>query len=254
MASARHAGPVPFTLVSFHAHPDDEALLTGGTLARVTSEGSPRGPGDGDGRRRRTDVVRPRARPRAVGDARSSRPPRPTSASPASCCSATRTAGSRTRVSTGPPRSSPRCCGRSRRTCSPATTSTVATATPTTCTSTASPDGPERSRVRRSCSRPASTGRGCCAPTASCGGCPGCPGSSRSATADVYLARTELTHRVDVRDQVPAKTRRCSRTTARRRGSEAAHGLLPGADSPGPSRRRVLGREWFREVGPTRTR
>jgi LmbE family N-acetylglucosaminyl deacetylase len=30
---------VPFTLVSFHAHPDDEALLTGGTLARLAAEG-----------------------------------------------------------------------------------------------------------------------------------------------------------------------------------------------------------------------
>lgn len=30
---------MPFTLVSFHAHPDDEALLTGGTLARATAEG-----------------------------------------------------------------------------------------------------------------------------------------------------------------------------------------------------------------------
>lgn len=28
-----------FTLVAFHAHPDDEALLTGGTLARVAAEG-----------------------------------------------------------------------------------------------------------------------------------------------------------------------------------------------------------------------
>jgi LmbE family N-acetylglucosaminyl deacetylase len=30
---------VPFTLVSFHAHPDDEALLMGGTLARLAAEG-----------------------------------------------------------------------------------------------------------------------------------------------------------------------------------------------------------------------
>jgi LmbE family N-acetylglucosaminyl deacetylase len=30
---------VGFTLVSFHAHPDDEALLTGGTLARAAAEG-----------------------------------------------------------------------------------------------------------------------------------------------------------------------------------------------------------------------
>jgi LmbE family N-acetylglucosaminyl deacetylase len=32
-------GQLGFTLVSFHAHPDDEALLTGGTLARVAAEG-----------------------------------------------------------------------------------------------------------------------------------------------------------------------------------------------------------------------
>ncbi len=30
-----------FTLVSFHAHPDDEALLTGGTLARAAAAGLP---------------------------------------------------------------------------------------------------------------------------------------------------------------------------------------------------------------------
>ena len=30
---------MPFTLVAFHAHPDDEALLSGGTLARATEEG-----------------------------------------------------------------------------------------------------------------------------------------------------------------------------------------------------------------------
>jgi LmbE family N-acetylglucosaminyl deacetylase len=29
----------PFTIVAFHAHPDDEALLTGGTLARAAAEG-----------------------------------------------------------------------------------------------------------------------------------------------------------------------------------------------------------------------
>lgn len=30
---------MPFTVVSFHAHPDDEALLTAGTLARLAAEG-----------------------------------------------------------------------------------------------------------------------------------------------------------------------------------------------------------------------
>ena len=32
-------GAVPGTLVSFHAHPDDEAIATGGTLARAADEG-----------------------------------------------------------------------------------------------------------------------------------------------------------------------------------------------------------------------
>src|SRR4051812_16973081 len=31
--------PVPYTLVAFHAHPDDEALLTAGTMARASAEG-----------------------------------------------------------------------------------------------------------------------------------------------------------------------------------------------------------------------
>ncbi|WP_432840743.1 PIG-L deacetylase family protein [Dactylosporangium sp. CA-092794] len=33
------AGERRFTVVAFHAHPDDEALLTGGTLARLAAEG-----------------------------------------------------------------------------------------------------------------------------------------------------------------------------------------------------------------------
>ncbi len=33
------AGMSAFTVVSFHAHPDDEALLTGGTLARAAADG-----------------------------------------------------------------------------------------------------------------------------------------------------------------------------------------------------------------------
>ena len=30
---------MPYTLVAFHAHPDDEALLSAGTLARAAAEG-----------------------------------------------------------------------------------------------------------------------------------------------------------------------------------------------------------------------
>ncbi len=35
----RHDGTVGYTVVSFHAHPDDEALFTAGTLARAAAEG-----------------------------------------------------------------------------------------------------------------------------------------------------------------------------------------------------------------------
>jgi LmbE family N-acetylglucosaminyl deacetylase len=38
LPGGQHGG-VGFTLVSFHAHPDDEALYTGGTLARAVAEG-----------------------------------------------------------------------------------------------------------------------------------------------------------------------------------------------------------------------
>lgn len=37
--SCCETGAVSFTLVAFHAHPDDEALLSGGTLARAADEG-----------------------------------------------------------------------------------------------------------------------------------------------------------------------------------------------------------------------
>ncbi|MGZ4494431.1 MAG: PIG-L deacetylase family protein, partial [Nocardioides sp.] len=33
------ARPSRYTLVAFHAHPDDEALLTGGTLAKAAAQG-----------------------------------------------------------------------------------------------------------------------------------------------------------------------------------------------------------------------
>src|SRR5690242_18298131 len=36
---ARADATVPHTVVAFHAHPDDESLLTGGTLARCAAEG-----------------------------------------------------------------------------------------------------------------------------------------------------------------------------------------------------------------------
>ncbi len=38
-AGARDDGGVPQTLVSFHAHPDDECIQTGGTLAKAAADG-----------------------------------------------------------------------------------------------------------------------------------------------------------------------------------------------------------------------
>src|SRR6185436_5978514 len=35
----RHASPVPYTVIFFHAHPDDEALLTSGTMAKLAAQG-----------------------------------------------------------------------------------------------------------------------------------------------------------------------------------------------------------------------
>ena len=63
-----------FTLVAFHAHPDDESLLTGGTLARAAAEGhrvvlvvATRGEAGGDGARREAELRRAAA---ALGCAR----------------------------------------------------------------------------------------------------------------------------------------------------------------------------------------
>jgi LmbE family N-acetylglucosaminyl deacetylase len=39
VAAGGHADRVPFTLVALHAHPDDETLLMGGTIARAAAEG-----------------------------------------------------------------------------------------------------------------------------------------------------------------------------------------------------------------------
>lgn len=66
------------TVVAFHAHPDDEALLTGGTLARLASEGhrtiivvacdGVMGEAAGEGATRRLDELRASARVLGVAD------------------------------------------------------------------------------------------------------------------------------------------------------------------------------------------
>ena len=60
----RHASPVPHTVVFFHAHPDDEALLTSGTMATAGRAGPSGGAGGGHRRRGRTGGRRAHGRRR----------------------------------------------------------------------------------------------------------------------------------------------------------------------------------------------
>src|SRR6476469_499507 len=62
-----------------------------------------------------------------------------------------------------------------------------------------------------------------------------------------YLPRAELTHCVDVRRQLPAKEASLRAHASQAAGGPRTLSLL--LRLPRPLRRRVLGREWFREVG-----
>ena len=172
------------TLVCLHAHPDDEALLTAGVMAKAAAEGhrvvlvvATRGEvgqvaGDFLGRRTRPW-------PTAAGTSWSARPS--CSASPGSSGSATPTRATaqprrvpdrarrpegptavRRRRSTRPPPAAGRpSCARSTPTCSPPTTPTAATATPTTAGARGRAARRRAGRHARSCSRPPSTATSC---------------------------------------------------------------------------------------------
>lgn len=62
-----------------------------------------------------------------------------------------------------------------------------------------------------------------------------------------YTARTELTHRVDVRDHLDAKCAALAAHASQATGGPRTLSLL--LRLPRPLRRLVLGHEWFREVG-----
>ena len=78
---------------------------------------------------------------------------------------------------------------------------------------------------------------------------PGMPRLDPGLKGNVYLPRTELTHRVDVRDQVPAKTRALLAHRSQSTGGPRLRTVSFLARLPRPLATRVLGREWFREVG-----
>jgi LmbE family N-acetylglucosaminyl deacetylase len=69
-----------------------------------------------------------------------------------------------------------------------------------------------------------------------------------SGFADAYLDRSELTHRVDVRAHLAAK-RAALAAHASQAGGGGVRTLRLLLALPGPLARRVLGQEWFREQG-----
>ena len=68
-------------------------------------------------------------------------------------------------------------------------------------------------------------------------------------STEVYTARAELTHRVDVRRHVPAKLASMRAHTSQTGGGRGPRTLTLLLRIPRPLARSVLGREWYREVG-----
>lgn len=64
-----------------------------------------------------------------------------------------------------------------------------------------------------------------------------------------FTPRDELTHRVDVRPHLDAKIRSLQAHSSQAGGGDAVRTLALLLRLPGPLRRSVLGTEWFREVG-----
>ncbi len=195
-ASACHArgwATMSPTIVAFHAHPDDEALLTAGTMARAAAEGhrvvlvlaTDGGAGlaaaelrrDGGLGERRLEEARrssagTRGGPRRVARLRRQRQRWRARARPAGRHPVLPGPASRR-----PPSGSPPCCAPSGPTCCSPTTRTAATATATTCGCTRWRRGPPRSPAPPACSRPP------CRATPSCGRSAPSGGSTASPTS-----------------------------------------------------------------------
>ena len=262
------SGGVRRTVVSFHAHPDDEALLTGGTLARLAAEGH-----------RVVLVVATAGEAGLASGAHASdlgargaaswTPPPPRSAWPGSRCSGTPTPA-------GPAQRAPRHGGHGARGEAAFAQVPVERAagelarlldeeradvltTYDAAGGYGHPDHVQVHRVGRRAAELAGTpvvleatvDRAAAAagdPTAG----PAGAGAAAAAIPDLaaaYTDRAALTHRVDVRHHLAAK-----------RAALRAHASQAGADDgvrtvalllrlPPALARRVLGTEWFREPG-----
>ena len=78
---------------------------------------------------------------------------------------------------------------------------------------------------------------------------PGAPAIDLERLAAGYLPRGELTHRLDVRDHVGAKVAALAAHGSQQGGGRGVRTVTLLRRLPGPLARAVLGREWFREVG-----
>ncbi|MGO4258676.1 PIG-L deacetylase family protein [Marmoricola sp. RAF53] len=78
---------------------------------------------------------------------------------------------------------------------------------------------------------------------------PGAPPVDVARLRSGYLPRAELTHQVDVRPFVAAKIAGLAAHASQGTGSRGVRTVTLLRRLPGPIARRVLGREWFREVG-----
>jgi LmbE family N-acetylglucosaminyl deacetylase len=78
---------------------------------------------------------------------------------------------------------------------------------------------------------------------------PGAPPIDLKRLREAYLPRAQLTHEVDVRRFVPSKIAGLSAHESQRTGGAGFRTLTMLRRLPAPVARLVLGREWFREVG-----
>ena len=78
---------------------------------------------------------------------------------------------------------------------------------------------------------------------------PGAPPVDLETMRRAYLPRPEITHRVDVASYVDRKVAALSAHRSQQTGGPGFRTVTMLRRLPGPVRRLVLGREWFREVG-----
>jgi LmbE family N-acetylglucosaminyl deacetylase len=74
-------------------------------------------------------------------------------------------------------------------------------------------------------------------------------GMTASVFADAYRARAEITHEIDVRPWLPAKLKALAAHASQASGGGDVRTVRLLSRLPRPLARKVLGREWFVEVG-----